>query len=227
MVNSSRLRLGLFVAILLGSIVFSLAGRVTSDEKAPCEQTSIEHASEKPTADKPPSKRPAADEKPRVLFPLEGTVLMSGHFDVIAKGFKGPLEVDGRPVPWEPFKAPVRVGHVYLSPGYHQLNVGKRRMEFVVALNSEEHDGPEDWLFAERHEMSGGGDACADCHATKDDAGLTVVGDLLPHKACFHCHEKDEFEPIHSRALEPDEQCRKCHALHGSTREFLLKASVK
>ncbi len=35
------------------------------------------------------------------------------------------------------------------------------------------------------------------------------------------------FDVIHSHPLEPIEHCQICHALHGSTREGLLKAPPK
>ena len=53
------------------------------------------------------------------------------------------------------------------------------------------------------------------------------VGELKDYTACFECHGAVEFDVTHSHPLEPLEHCPMCHALHGSSREGLLKAPVK
>jgi len=173
-----------------------------------------------------PQEGPAA-EKVKVVFPPNHAVLLSGSFDVITKAGEGTLKVDGTPRQWGPFKPPIRVAPVGLDPGLHELKIGNRRLEVVVALNAEEHDGPADWEVFERHSIGDGQDRCADCHKTERQDGQIAVGELMPYTACFGCHDSVEFDVTHSHPLEPLEHCQMCHALHGSSRKGLLKAPVK
>lgn len=176
-------------------------------------------------ADEPGKSATAAGD--RVLFPPDRAVLLSGSFDVICRTDEPALEVDGKPREWEPFEPPVRVARIGLSPGMHELRVGDRRWEIVVALNEEEHDGPPDWPILRSHEMNRDPGRCGECHQTAKQDDRIVVGELKPHGACFECHKSVEFEAIHSHPLEPIEHCGMCHALHGSPRKALLKAPVK
>lgn len=168
--------------------------------------------------------KPARDG---VLFPPDRAVLLSGSFDVIWKGEGAALEIDGREREWEPFQPPLYVAHVRLSPGLHELRIGEQRRRLVVALNEEEHDGPEDWPLLHRHEMNTNPNRCGDCHANTKQLDRTVVGEVRSPDACLECHKPVDFEVTHSHPLEPIEHCEMCHALHGSTRKGLLKAPVK
>jgi predicted CXXCH cytochrome family protein len=173
----------------------------------------------------------SADERKPVgdslLFPPERAVLLSGSFDVIWKGEESRLEVDGRPRDWEPFQPPIHVAHLRLSPGLHTLTIGDQRRELVVALNEEEHDGPEDWPLLHRHQMNAKPNRCGDCHETSKNSDRTVVGELRSPEACLECHQPVDFGDTHSHPLEPIEHCEMCHSLHGSSRKGLLKAPVK
>jgi predicted CXXCH cytochrome family protein len=194
--------LGLSVALLLVGLALSSAVAVPSDKLA----------------------RLADDG---VLFPPDRAVLLSGGFDVICRIDETSLEVDGKPLEWEPFAPPLHVAYVRLSPGMHELRIGQRQREIVVALNEEEHDGPEDWPILRRHEMNRFQDRCGDCHETAKQDGRVVVGELKSYEACFECHEPVEFDVTHAHPLEPIEHCQMCHALHGSARKGLLKAPAK
>jgi len=174
-----------------------------------------------------PSDQPVNPPDDGVLFPPDHSVLLSGNFDVICRAEQPSLEVDGRPHDWEPFQSPLRVAHVRLSPGVHELRIGDRRREIVVALNEEEHDGPDDWPLLRRHQMNANENRCADCHETTEQDSRIAVGELKTHEACFECHELLEFEVTHSHPLKPIEHCQMCHALHGSARDSLLKAPAK
>ena len=170
---------------------------------------------------------PAAPANDGVLFPPDHAVLLSGSFDVIWKGEGAALEIDGKKLEWEAFQPPLHVAHVRLSPGLHELRIGERRRQLVVALNEEEHDGPEDWPHLRQHQMNANPNRCADCHANTKQLDRTVVGELRSPDACLECHEPVDFEAAHWHPLEPIEHCETCHALHGSSRDGLLKAPVK
>jgi predicted CXXCH cytochrome family protein len=163
----------------------------------------------------------------KVVYPPDKGVLLSGTFDVITKTSTEALQLDGRPLKSEPFEPPLRVAHVRVSPGWHELRVGDRRVEFVVALNEEEHDGPADWPIHRRHPMNANANRCGDCHETTARNGQTLVGDLKSYEACFECHKSAEFEEIHEYPLEDHESCQKCHAVHGSISPSLLRAPAK
>ncbi|HUT93930.1 MAG TPA: cytochrome c3 family protein [Thermoguttaceae bacterium] len=200
--RQNRLRLVLSTGLVLAGLVLGYAVAHCADEPA----------------------KPADDG---VLFPPDHAVLLSGTFDVICKTDEAVLEVDGKPREWEPFEPPLRVAHLGLSPGMHELRIGDRRREIVVALNEEEHDGPEDWPILRRHQMNRDPGRCGDCHQTTKQDDRVVVGELKSYEACIECHDAVDFEATHSHPLEPIEHCRMCHALHGSARKGLLKAPVK
>jgi len=201
MIRENRLRLGLLAALLTAFLTLGYAGAVIPEDRA------------------------ATDDG--VLFPPDHAVLLSGNFDVICKADEEVLEVDGKPRAWEPFGPPVRVAHLRLPPGVHELRIGDRQRELVVAVNEDEHDGPQDWAIYDRHPMNSNQERCGDCHETTEQDERITVGELKSHEACLECHKPVEFEAAHAHPLQPLEPCQMCHALHGSTRKALLKAPVK
>ena len=198
----TRLRLGLAAGLVVVGLVFGYAAAVPSDEPAPLAAAGV-------------------------LFPPDHVVLLSGSFDVICTASEATLEVNGKSREWEPFQPPLHVAHLRLSPGVHELQIGDRRREIVVALNEEEHDGPEDWAIHRHHKIGHEKNRCADCHRTNRQDGRITVGALKSSETCFECHDPIDFDVTHSHPLEPIEHCQMCHALHGSTRKGLLKAPVK
>lgn len=170
---------------------------------------------------------PKEPVKTKVIFPPDKSVMVSSAFDVIGITELDRFEVDGKPRPWERFEPPIRVRRIGLGPGFHELQIGDRRLEIVVALNPEEHDGPADWKIYRAHTMGNDEDRCADCHETKQQGGKTVVGELLPVEACLSCHDSVEFDLTHSHPFDPLEDCQMCHSMHASWREKLLKAPAK
>ena len=195
------LRLSLSALVVLGGLMLGYAAAFSADEPEPVQDD--------------------------VLFPPDQAVLLSGSFDVIWKGEGGALEVDGRPREWEPFQPPLHVAHLRLSPGMHELRIGDRRRQLVVALNEEEHDGPDDWPQLRQHQMNTNENRCGDCHETSKQLDRTAVGELRSPHACLECHEPVDFEITHSHPLKPIEHCETCHALHGSPHKGLLKAPAK
>ena len=173
-------------------------------------------------------KKESTKKKVKIVSVTDQSVRLSGHIDVIYRGQPLPLEVDAKPVEWEPdFAAPVQVGHLHLSPGMHQLKIGDESVEFCVALNELEHDAPSEWQIHRTHTMSNDEDRCAECHKTEDRNGKIRVGLLDVPQRCMDCHEPDELAEPHQDFLEPLPKCNTCHALHGSPYEALLNAPEK
>lgn len=174
-----------------------------------------------------PLEPPGTPGEAKVVFPPDRAVILTGTFQVIAKGLDGELKVDGQARPWEPFASPLKVAKVGVLPGVHEIQIGDRKIPFVVGLSAEEHEGPRQWPVVRSHSIKVDERRCGDCHETSQTEGKLAVGQLRGAKACFECHKAPDFEVIHSRPLEPEARCQKCHALHGSSRKSLLKPSVK
>ncbi len=167
----------------------------------------------------------ALKDEPKVVSPPDHAILLSGHLDVIYRGDKAELEIDSRAVEWEEFyDGVVRVGHVHLSPGMHQMKIGDRKVQLCVALNEMEHDGPSDWKIYRAHTMSGEKDRCAECHDAETREGRMVVGKLMAPDSCTACHTESDIKEPHAELLQPLKSCQTCHALHGSPYKHLLKA---
>ncbi len=167
----------------------------------------------------------AAEEEPKVVFPPDCAVLLSGNIDVIYRGDKAELEVNSRSVAWEEFyDAPVRVGHVHLSPGIHRVKVGDRSVRLCVALNEMEHDGPSHWKIHRVHTMSAEKDRCAECHDAENREGRMLVGKVSIPDSCMTCHTDREVKDTHQELIQPLKSCDTCHAMHGSPYASLLKA---
>jgi len=162
-----------------------------------------------------------------ILFPPDRAVLLKGIFDVICNGDEVPLEVNGKRYEWEAFRAPLHVARVRLSPGVYEFRIGDRQREIAVALNEDEHDGPEDWPIHRYHKIDRDKNRCADCHRTRNEDDQITVGELKSHEACLECHNSIEFDVIHSHPLEPIQDCHMCHSLHNSVRKGLLRAPAK
>jgi predicted CXXCH cytochrome family protein len=166
-----------------------------------------------------------ADEKEKtVISPPDHAVLLSGSIDVICKTDKPDFEIDSRKHEWEFLGNPVRVARVRLFPGMHELKIGDKKIEVVVALNEDEHEGPADWKIQRSHEMDNDPARCRACHEVDKKDGQVSVGKLRPDEACLKCHEADGLEEDHSDVAEPLDDCRTCHLLHGSPYKPLLKA---
>ena len=165
---------------------------------------------------------------PRIMFPPDQALLLSGNFDVIVRTTaKAELLVDGKPHAWEAFAPPIHVARLSLEPGRHVVQIDDQKREFVVALYADPHAGPPGWEPFKHHPIGSEEDRCADCHETSRQNGKTAVGLLKSYKACFECHMKVDFDVAHCHPLEPLESCKNCHALHASSRQSLLRAPAK
>jgi predicted CXXCH cytochrome family protein len=173
---------------------------------------------------------PNADEASGVTIvaPHARAVLSGGDVDLICKAAGATLEVDGKAHPWESFKPPLRVAHLKLEPGRHEVRVGAQRVELFVADGSDQ-GGPEGWPVYAVHPVKDekGRERCQGCHEVGQHDGLVSVGEVKSYESCFKCHPSVEFEVIHAHPLQPLEPCQMCHALHGSPRDALLKAPIR
>ena len=167
----------------------------------------------------------AADkDKTGIISPHDHAVLLSGSIDVICKTDKPDFEIDSRKHEWEFCGNPVRVARVRLFPGMHELRIGDKRIEVVVALNEDEHDGPADWKIQRTHKMENEPARCKACHEVDKKGGRVSVGKLKSNGACLKCHEAGDLKEDHPGITKPLEDCQTCHVLHGSPHKSLLKA---
>ena len=193
-------RAALAVGVIAGLVLLGSASLVVSGEKA---------------ADK---------EKTGIISPPDHAVLLSGSIDVICKTDKPNFEIDSRKREWEFWGNPVRVARVRLFPGMHELKIGDKKIEVVVALNEDEHDGPADWKIQRSHKMDNDPSRCKACHEVDKKCGRVSVGKLKSHEACLKCHKAGDLKEEHPGIAKPLENCRTCHVLHGSPHKSLLKA---
>ena len=163
----------------------------------------------------------------RVIAPADKAILESGKIDIICSADSVDLQIDGTAHAWEPFELPLHVARTKLKPGLHQIRIGARRLEIIVAKDTKRRDGPKGWKIVHRHAIDDGPSGCQDCHETKQRNGRTQVGEFKGHEACLVCHTAVDFEVDHSHILEPLEACQMCHSLHGSPHKSLLKAPTR
>lgn len=238
---------------LLACAVFCFAAVASSDDsqKPPCdgqtpkcgkcgekpacdgETATCGECGEKPACGCEKSPAPPVDDEVvedqgfQFIAPQDHAVLMSGTFDVICRTDGDTLFVNGQAKEWDEFSSPVRVARLRLPPGVYEIRVGECKLDVVVAMNEEEHDGPEDWPYHYRHRIKSSPRRCAVCHETEQQDGQTSVGELKSYEACMKCHTEIDFEVTHSHILEPLQECWMCHSLHGSTDKSLLKAPMR
>jgi predicted CXXCH cytochrome family protein len=173
------------------------------------------------------SGQPQREVEAKVIFPPTRSVLLSGSIHVIARAVEGELKVDGQPQPWEAFASPLRVAKLGLASGMHDVQIGKRKLRFVVGASAEEHEGPKDWQVWHFHPIKTDAKRCEACHETSQSDGKTAVGAVKPSKCCYDCHRPVDVEAKHAHPMKSLEDCQSCHALHGSNRKSSLKAPVK
>lgn len=180
--------------------------------------------------------RPSTPEPIKVMFPADGSVLESGKFDVVcamrAVDGKLPprpqLRVDGAPKSWERYQGPALLSRLQLTPGRHEITIGPKTFRIHVRDEKEPTEAPDGWPVLRTHQgATQGWKKCTTCHEVTKERGRTVVGALMEPVACQQCHSSAGFELIHFHPEEPLESCHTCHALHGSSRQSLLKAPVK
>jgi len=181
----------------------------------------------------------------RIVSPPSHSVLLSGTIDVIYRLQTDETEaalpdavpvtldslklvIDGQVEQWDPIRGAALSKRIRLAPGVHELKIGEETLECVIAMNEEDHDGPENWPVFNSHYISSKPDRCGRCHEMEsDEADVFQVGDFSGPEACIECHDMIDFEVAHMHIFQPLEACHTCHAIHGSEQKSLLRAPVR
>ena len=128
-----------------------------------------------------------------------------------------------RAAPWGAFAEPLKVAHVRLDPGQHEIRIGDRKLTVRIGGKGES----EGWETYSMHPTAARGIGCGNCHQTSERGGQTVIEAPKPFSNCMECHKATAFEAAHSHPLDPLKSCGSCHHLHGAPGKSLLKAPVK
>jgi len=197
---------------------------------------------------------PEESQEPRVLRPLDRTVLAPGPVEIaviVAPGGSAPpILLDGKRLAISsspPSKAqeisssPQRRDGVFLppalvfvrslSPGLHKLSVGETKVEFFVCDEKGNVTATSDWPRYTAHPPAGT-DAltCIACHQLSKErlfVNMNTAFSLEKPTGCFDCHERSEFNLTHNHRYESLAFCQMCHDPHGATRDHLLKMPQK
>jgi len=169
----------------------------------------------------------------RIIFPADQVVLSNGRFELI--GLLPPevrerptLHVDGKLVHWEPTAPPTLLARCDLQPGRHLIRVGELKLRIYVSGKGSLPAELSQWTALRAHPGSADGwNDCAACHAVSEANGQHVIGAVQTPSACARCHSEEVFQLAHFHPEKPLAGCQECHALHGSERKALLKASAK
>lgn len=230
-----RFKLETLAGLAVLGLLFLGAAEVVSKEPVTSTQTGTATAA-KTTGS---AKKAAADADQTIhdevdgvamVFPPDKCVVFDGCFDVICKSKEDSiLDAEGELVEWEAFESPVRVASVSLYSGANTLQIGDRKVEVFVARDADNPGGPNGWKIYRMHAMAGSGaKRCGKCHEIQQESNVAKVGNpKSPEQSCLTCHETDELKGTHAQVLKPLEDCWKCHDVHGSPYEHLLKAPVE
>jgi predicted CXXCH cytochrome family protein len=151
----------------------------------------------------------ADDGDGKIMRPAENSAYASGQIDIVATAPDGKLQLDGAAIAAEqPFP---NVLHAVLTakPGLHSLALvwqgGKKEAHFFVGPNPPPG-------FQPFHQHPPIADVqCTQCH------GLSRSGRFIFKGGCFDCHQRDNFDKIHTHDPGVLERCGMCHNAHGST----------
>lgn len=119
----------------------------------------------------------------------------------------------------------VLVASATLAPGKHVVTVGARKVQFFVDTTEDRAKAPADWPTFRPH--PGQVANCSLCHELKDTRDGQSLGPVREPKACFVCHDVDEFKLIHTHRVESLAACRMCHVSHGGTTKAALVGKLK
>jgi predicted CXXCH cytochrome family protein len=181
----------------------------------------------------------------RFVSPPRQSILLSGSVDIIYRlqTAEGEAEVpgltpasletlklmiDGEVQEWDPIRGAALSKRIRLMPGVHEVKIGEETLQCVIAMNEEDHDGPDDWSIFRSHYISSKPDRCGRCHEMEsDESDIFQVGKFSGPEACLECHDMIDFEVNHMHVFQPLEACHTCHTIHGSEQKSLLRAPVR
>ncbi len=167
-------------------------------------------------------------EPPQLLYPANYCVLPRPQFQLIAShaadaSSSFALKIDDTHHHWQKYAPPAYVADVALSTGKHLVEIDGAFLEIFV--DGPNQTAPDDWSLLHQHpKLIEKNDNCAVCHQVTQENDLTQVQPFSDTLRCLACHTEDTFEKKHQHALAPLRDCHYCHAVHGATRNVLLKA---
>lgn len=197
---------------------------------------------------------PGENDPPRILRPVDHTVLPSGLVEIaviVPSGGELPsIIVDGQRLKvWSApssgkeggsasppsgdcvFLPPALVIVRSFSPGLHKVSAGETSVEFFVQDEKGKKSPPSGWSCYVAHPPAGsGGVTCVGCHElSKKQRFVNMNGAFSLEKplGCFDCHERLEFNLTHNHRYEALAFCQMCHDPHGATGEHLLRIPKK
>ncbi len=197
---------------------------------------------------------PGESDPPRILRPVDRTVLSSGLVEiavVVPSGEELPsIVVDGQKLKLSSallsakgegsasppsgdcaFLPPALVIVRSFSPGLHKLSAGPASVQFFVRDEKGKEIPPSGWSHYVAHPPAGsGGVTCVGCHELSEKHRFVNMNDaffLEKPLGCFDCHERSEFNLTHNHRYEALAFCQMCHDPHGATGEHLLKLPKK
>jgi predicted CXXCH cytochrome family protein len=155
-----------------------------------------------------------ADERGKILRPLDGAAVAAGPLSIVARAPNGRFELDGREIAAErPFPG-VLHARATPAPGSHTLalvwDTGRHEVRFFTGPGA-----PADFKPYRVHPPANV--ACTQCH------GLSKRGRFRFSGGCFDCHATAEFPRAHTHTPDVLEECGECHNAHGSTERALLE----
>jgi len=151
----------------------------------------------------------ADDEAGEILRPADRSAYKSDPIDIVATAPSGRLQLDGVFITSEQPFPNILHATVKATPGLHALGLvwegGKKEVHFFVGPNA-----PPGFQPFHQHPPIAGVQ-CTQCH------GLSRSGRFVFKGGCFDCHQRDDFDKIHTHDPGVLERCGTCHNAHGST----------
>jgi predicted CXXCH cytochrome family protein len=156
----------------------------------------------------------SAQDKGKILRPIEGAAISAEVLDIVATAPAGRLELDGKPVEaQEPFPN-VFHAKARASAGEHTLALlwegGRKEIRIFVGPNP-----PAAFKTYQQHPPLEAVE-CTQCH------GVSRRGRFRFEGGCFACHAEDSFTKTHPHQVHVLQECGLCHNAHGSTEKNLL-----
>jgi predicted CXXCH cytochrome family protein len=151
----------------------------------------------------------ADDAAGKIMRPVDNSSYASSQIDIVATAPDGKLQLDGAAIAAEQPFPNVLHAVVTAKPGLHSLALawegGRKEAHFFVGANAPNGFQP----FRQHPPIAGV--QCTQCH------GLSRSGRFIFKGGCFDCHQRDNFDKIHTHDPGVLERCGMCHNAHGST----------
>ncbi|MDR0870702.1 MAG: hypothetical protein LBN39_07915 [Planctomycetaceae bacterium] len=211
---------------LTGFIVFEFLMDTAGYPLYPPPKTPVQSASEQEQFVNEPLTAEQIAEHTKMLSPLPDSIVSMPKTPILCTWtgkhlfplLSMDLSVDGIPVQWEmQFGSNTWVANVELPDGEHILRTPVSEMTFFTGTSADSKRKP-----MKMHPDSTNVQRCGDCHHLIDRSndlvrkghGLTI-GAWKGNESCTECHHQREFWDKHLSVAHPEENCGKCHIIHG------------